>query len=147
MRTLLLGLALLLAGCASQAPARLSHVQPGDHFSQATRVELGAGALIFVSGQVAVDGRGEVVGRGDMGRQTEQVFDNLRSVLAEQGAALADIAKLTIFVTDIAQRPAVSAVRQRYLPGRKPASTFVEVTELAGPDLLIEIEAIAVVAR
>jgi enamine deaminase RidA (YjgF/YER057c/UK114 family) len=104
MRTLLLSLSLLV-GCASRAPARLTHVQPGDSFSQATRVELGGGVLIFVSGQVAVDARGEVVGRGDMGRQTEQDFENLRSVLAEQGAGLTDIAKLTIFVTDIAQRP------------------------------------------
>lgn len=77
-------------------------------------------------------------------RQAEQVFENLPAVLAADGAAFDDIAKITVFVTDMSRRAALSAVRDRFLPGRKPASTFVEVTRLAGDDLLIEIEAFAV---
>jgi 2-iminobutanoate/2-iminopropanoate deaminase len=122
----------------------MTAVQAGEHFSQAMRVDVGNGSLLFISGQVAVDASGDVVGNGDMARQTEQVFENLRAILTSEGATLADVAKLTVFVTDMSQRPAVSAVRKRYFPGTKPASTFVEVSKLAGDDLLIEIEAIAV---
>jgi enamine deaminase RidA (YjgF/YER057c/UK114 family) len=118
-----------------------------EHFTQAISVPLEGSRLLVISGQVALDAQGKLVGPGDITRQTEQVFDNLQALLAADGATFDDVVKLTIFVTDISQRPKVSAVRSRYLTGRKPTSTFVEVRKLASDDWLIEVEALGVIKK
>jgi reactive intermediate/imine deaminase len=101
---------------------------------------------IYISGQVAFDKQGQLVGLGDMKAQTEQVFQNLQDALAAVGASFSDVVKVTYFLTDMSQIQAVREVRSRYLDSAKlPASTAVEVRQLVNKDLLIEIEAIAVV--
>jgi enamine deaminase RidA (YjgF/YER057c/UK114 family) len=106
--------------------------------------------VVFISGQVALDKNGNVVGAGDLGRQAEQVFENLKACLASVGATFADVTKLTTFI--VSYRPAVDrailgAVRQKYLPSTNPpASTLVGVQSLATPEIMIEIEATAVLA-
>ena len=106
-----------------------------------------AGGLLFVSGQVALDSDGNVVGAGDMAEQTRQVFRNLTAVLAAAGASLADVVKLTYFVCDLSAVPEIRAARNEFLgPVDPPASTLVGVTGLVLPDLLIEVEAVAIVA-
>jgi reactive intermediate/imine deaminase len=117
---------------------------PAGNYSQVVCVDVAGARLIFVSGQVAVDEAGNVVGRDDMGAQAERVFENLRLVLEGAGASLADVVKATVFVTDMGQRGTVAEVRNRYFTGDPPASTFVEVSKLASPDWMIEIEVIAV---
>ncbi len=104
-----------------------------------------AGDTLYVAGQVAVDPEGNVVGEGDIEAQVAQVWQNLRSVLAYAGGSVEDIVKITVFTTDIAHRPAIAAARDAIFPnGRYPASTFLVVQSLARAELLVEIEAIAV---
>jgi enamine deaminase RidA (YjgF/YER057c/UK114 family) len=103
--------------------------------------------MVFVSGQVAIDSEGKVVGEGDLERQGEQVFENLRTCLAAAGATFGDVVKMTTYVVNFdaaRDRPVINALRQRYLPAdRRPTSTLVGVSALAVPSLLIEIEMIA----
>lgn len=104
------------------------------------------GTPVFISGQVALDGEGKLVGEGDAAAQTEQVFENLRTVVEACGGTMDDIVKITIFVTDPAYRPAVAAARQRHFTaGHYPASTYLVVSALAVPQLLVEIEAVAMI--
>jgi len=105
-----------------------------------------SGTPLFVAGQVALDASGQLVGPGDASAQVEQVFRNLRTVLEAGGGTLADVVKLNVYVTDAAFRPAVVAARQRWFAeGRYPASTYVVVSALAVPELLVEIEAVAMI--
>jgi len=103
-----------------------------------------SGTPLFIAGQVALDASGQIVGEGDAAAQTEQVFQNLRRVVVAAGGSLADIVKLNVFVTDAKYRPAVAAARERFFEaGSWPASTYVVVTALAVPQLLVEVEAVA----
>jgi enamine deaminase RidA (YjgF/YER057c/UK114 family) len=106
------------------------------------------GRTIHVSGQVGIDAQGELVGPGDLQRQTEQAFENVRLALAAAGATMQDVVKSTIFVVNFRSDmlPTIREVRGRYFSQeRPPASTLVGVTALAGAEWLIEIEATAVV--
>jgi enamine deaminase RidA (YjgF/YER057c/UK114 family) len=105
------------------------------------------GRIVFVSGQVAADASGQVVGEGDLARQADQVFENLKTCLAAAGATFADVTKLTTYVVNYKpeDRPIIVAARQRHLPAENPpASTLVGVQALAAPAYLLEIEAVAV---
>jgi 2-iminobutanoate/2-iminopropanoate deaminase len=104
------------------------------------------GTPVFISGQVALDGKGNLVGENDVAAQVEQVFANLRTVVDACGGTLDDVVKITIFVTDASYRPAVAAARQRHFKeGQYPASTYLVVAGLAVPQLLVEIEAVAMI--
>lgn len=104
-----------------------------------------AGGLIFVSGQVAFDGDGSIVGVDDIGAQTRQAFRNLAAVLEAAGATFADVAKLTYFVRDVDAVGVIRTVRDEFVDtANPPASTLVEVSRLIAPELLIEIEAVAI---
>ena len=103
-----------------------------------------AAGLIFVSGQVALDSSGSVVGIGDTGEQARQAFRNLGAVLEAAGCSFADVVKLTYFVRDVEAVGAIRAARDEFVDtARPPASTLVEVSRLFMPDLLVEIEAVA----
>ena len=99
---------------------------------------------IFISGQLARGPSGEVVGPGDMRTQLRQVGENIKAALAAAGATLADIVKTNTYVTDIDEFFKHVDVRMEYF-GALPTSTTVEVRKLAHPDLVVEVEAIAVV--
>ena len=107
-------------------------------------IKVPAGQLIFVSGQVARNAAGETVGKGDIRTQTRQVLENIKAVLEVASATLDDIVKVTVFVTDVSHLQAIHEIRADYFRGDYPASTLVEVKSLVSPDLMIEIEAIAV---
>lgn len=105
-----------------------------------------AGTPVFISGQVALDGEGKLVGEGDAAAQTEQVLKNLQAVVEGCGGTLDDVVKLTIFVTDPSYRPAVAAARLKWFKeGEWPASTYLVVSALAVPTMLVEIEAVAMI--
>ncbi|ONK11920.1 RidA family protein [Streptomyces sp. MP131-18] len=129
--------------------ARITHIPAPDGVAPAANyahVVLGTGTFVAVSGQVALDEAGEVVGRGDAAAQARQVFENLRRCLAAAGATFADVVKLTYYVTDVAHLPAVRAARDEALgAGALPASTAVQVAALFRPEFLLEVEAFAVV--
>jgi len=105
-----------------------------------------SGTPVFISGQVALDAEGKLVGENDAAAQTEQVFRNLQAVVEACGGSLDDIVKITIFVTDPSYRPAVAAARLKYFKeGQWPASTYLVVAALAVPQMLVEVEAVAVI--
>ncbi|MFD7710664.1 RidA family protein [Streptomyces sp. NPDC059785] len=118
-------------------------VAPGSGY---THVVTGTGRLVALSGQVAVDERGGLVGPGDPAAQARQVFENLRRCLTAAGATFDDVVKLTYYVTDVAHLPAVRLARDAYVDTRRPpASTAVQVAALFRPELLLEVEAFAVI--
>jgi len=117
-------------------PANYTHVVSSD-----------GSRIVFISGQVAVNAQGQLVGEGDLAKQAEQVFENLKTCLTAAGAGFADVVKLTTYVVNYKpdDRATIGVLRQRYLPATNPpASTLVGVQSLARPDLMIEIEAVAV---
>jgi reactive intermediate/imine deaminase len=107
--------------------------------SQAFRI----GDLVITSGQAAINRDGELVGVGDFAAQAEQVFANLAEVLEAAGSSLAQVVKVTIYLTDMGRFPDIVALRERYFTAPYPADTIVEVKALALPELEIEIEAMA----
>jgi len=105
------------------------------------------GRMVFVAGQVALDANGEIVGAGDVAAQTRQVMENMRIGLEAAGATFADVVRVVNYITDVDLFGQMAAVRKEYLVEPYPASTLVEVSALMYPELLIEIEATAVVAE
>jgi reactive intermediate/imine deaminase len=101
---------------------------------------------IYISGQIAYDKDGKVVGGSDMKAQAEQVFKNLQTALTAAGATFADVVKMNSYITDMSKAQAVRDVRTRYFGDATPASTFVEVKGLVRPELMLEIEVVAAVA-
>jgi reactive intermediate/imine deaminase len=115
--------------------------EPISHYTDAVR----AGDLLFLSGLVAVDAAGALVGGDDVVGQAQQVFANMRHALAAAGCGFADVVKITIFLTDVDDRPRINPVRQEVFGDARPASTLVEVSRLAVPGAKIEVEAVALV--
>jgi len=115
--------------------------EPVSHFTHVVR----AGRLVFVSGCVATDAQGRVVGGQDVVAQTRQVHENLKRCLTAAGATFADVCKVTVFLRDINDREKVNTIRQEYFGAHRPASTLVEISRLVRDDYLVEIEATAVV--
>ncbi len=108
-------------------------------------VEAPSGRTIYVSGQVAFDAEGNVVGEGDIKAQTEVVLEHVKTVVEEAGGGMEDIVKVTVFITNMGLYDEIHEVRRRYFEEPFPASSMVEVSALIDPRLLIEIEAVAVV--
>jgi 2-iminobutanoate/2-iminopropanoate deaminase len=114
-------------------------------YSQAVRVETGEAVWIHVSGQIAIDRAGNLVGPGDLRAQTRQVFENLRAILEAHGATFADVVKIGTYLTTLDDIAGMREVRSEYLTSEPPASTAVQVVALVDPDALIEIDLVAVV--
>jgi enamine deaminase RidA (YjgF/YER057c/UK114 family) len=104
-------------------------------------VEMQPGQIAYISGQVALNKDGELVGEGDIVAQTRQVFENLKNALEAMNATFTDVVKLTYYALDAARLSEIREVRNQYI-SNPPASTFVVVKGLARPELLIEIEAV-----
>jgi reactive intermediate/imine deaminase len=105
------------------------------------------GRTVYIAGQVALDAKGQLVGEGDLAAQTRQVFANLEVALKAAGAGFGDVVKTNYYMLDAAQVQVIRDVRSQYFTKELPASTLVQVSRLANPDFLIEIEVIAVVAE
>jgi 2-iminobutanoate/2-iminopropanoate deaminase len=99
--------------------------------------------MVFVAGQVSLDKEGKLVGKDDVAAQTEQAFRNVRAVLKEAGCGFQDIVKLTVYVKRQEDFFKVTEARRKILGKNFPASTLVQVTSLAYPDLLVEVDATA----
>ena len=113
--------------------------------SYALGVVAPTGRLVFISGQVAQDAEGKLVGKGDFEAQVRAVFDSIKRLVEEAGGTMDDIVKITTFVTTLDEYPVFSRVRGEYFTGSKPASSTVKVSGLVSEDFLIEVEAVAVV--
>jgi enamine deaminase RidA (YjgF/YER057c/UK114 family) len=118
-------------------------------FTQVVTVQTGDAKTVYVSGQVAIDREGNVVGKGDLAAQAEQVFENLALALESAGARPEDVVKLNTYVVNMKPedgRTVGRARRKRFSQQDLPASTMVGVQSLVMPELLLEAEAVAVVA-
>jgi enamine deaminase RidA (YjgF/YER057c/UK114 family) len=103
------------------------------------------GRTVYIAGQVALDSAGNLVGQGDFSAQAEKVYGNLQRALESVGGSMADLVKTTTFITDLKHLPALREIRtQRLSSTQPPANTLLVVSSLARPELLIEIEAVAV---
>ena len=112
-------------------------------YAQGVRVKQ-ADTILFLSGQVAYDAEGGVMHAGDFKAQARAAYQGLKSLVEHEGGALANLVKVNTYVTDMRYRNDLALVRQEFFPARAPASTLVEVSALAHPDWMVEIEAIAV---
>ena len=100
--------------------------------------------IVYISGQVPLDGEGRLVGEGDFEAQTRQVFENLTLALEAAGASWTDVVKLNFFLTDVTQLTSVRAIRDEFVNTEQPpASTLVQVSGLFRPEVMIEVEAVA----
>jgi 2-iminobutanoate/2-iminopropanoate deaminase len=103
------------------------------------------GTIVWISGQVSQDADGKVVHRGDFTGQARQALSNLKAMVEAAGGTLDDVIKVNTYLTDLRYREELARVRAEFFPdGKLPASTLVGVTALADPDMLLEIEAVAV---
>ena len=118
-----------------------SFVPAGKTYSHGIIVE-GATKTLYVAGQTSRDSQGNIVCRGDAAGQTRQVLENMKKVVEGAGGRMEDIAKTTVYITDIQYREAVTKVRQEFFRGDPPANTLVVIAGLADPAFLVEIEAI-----
>lgn len=143
---------LMLFACTANAQLK-QHINPDGvnkpkTYSQVVKVN--GGSMIFTSGIVADDVNGNIIGKGDLKAQVKQAFENLKIVLAAAGAEFKDVVKMTYYVVNYKpeQIPMIREVRANYLPTENPpASTLVGVQSLFNADVLIEIEAVAVVKK
>lgn len=106
----------------------------------------GPARVVYISGQVARNEKGEVVGIGNVEMQARQTFQNISNILDSLGANMQHVIKLNIYATRLDQVPAIRKVRDEFFPANseKPCSTLVGVTGLVSPEYLLEIEAVAV---
>ena len=111
------------------------------HYTDAVRW----GDLLFISGCAAIDGHGQVIAPGDAAKQAEVVHEYLGAALGAAGTDFAHVLKVTIFLTDTADRHIVNEVRKEFFGSAKPASTLIEVNALVLPGLVVEIEAVAAI--
>jgi 2-iminobutanoate/2-iminopropanoate deaminase len=116
--------------------------EPVSHYTDAVI----CGELVFVSGCIATDGRGELVGGDDPAAQTRQVLENLAAILSAAGTSLANVLKVTVYLTDIDDRPKINPVRQEFFGDVRPASTLVEVSRLVHPGAKVEIDVVACIS-
>ena len=115
-------------------------VPAGKTYSHGIIVE--AGRTLYVAGQTSRDKQGNIVCKGDAAGQTRQTLENMKRVIEGAGGRMEDVAKTTVFITDIKYREAVGRVRQEFFKGDPPANTLVVISSLADPAFLVEIEAI-----
>jgi 2-iminobutanoate/2-iminopropanoate deaminase len=124
---------------------RREHMVPGmsepiSHFCHVVTV----GRLVFLSGCIASDEHGKIVGGADAGAQARQVHENMKKLLTTVGATFGDICKVTVFVKNMDDREKINTVRKEYFGASRPASTLVEVSRFTREGALVEIEAMAV---
>lgn len=126
---------------------RVERITVPNDWYEPYRIALGyrIGDVVILSGQASISPQGEIVGAGDFDAQAEQTFQNLKLVLEAAGSGLEHVIKVTIFLTDMANFPKIVELRGKWFTPPYPADTIVEVRSLALPELMLEIEAIAVV--
>jgi len=117
--------------------------EPISHYTDGVE----AAGLLYVSGMLPVNAAGELVGGADVIRQSEQVLDNVGAVLHSAGASFDDVVRVGVYVRDMADRETINTMRRRYFGDARPASTLVEVSALAHPGALVEIDAVALLPR
>jgi 2-iminobutanoate/2-iminopropanoate deaminase len=125
-----------------------SSVAPPRGYSHAAVIDLGSCEMIVLSGQVPLDNNGNLVGEGNFEKQSEQVLLNIKNILSELGGTMNDIIRLGIYTTDISQMQGFREIRDKFINlESSPTSTLVEVSKLFRGDVLIEVEATAIIPK
>jgi 2-iminobutanoate/2-iminopropanoate deaminase len=106
-------------------------------------VKVSGGTTLYISGQVAQDKDGHIVGKGDFAAQARQVLTNLKAMVEAGGGTLADVVKLTFYLTDVRYRQDLAPIREEFLGPKMCASTLITTPALAHPDYMLEVECIA----
>ncbi len=117
-------------------------------YSQSVEVDLGNCRMVLISGQLSLDKEGNIIGKNNLEKQTEQVFLNLKTIVEDAGGTMENIVKTGVFITDISQLDILRKVRNRFINVQNPpASTLLQISKLAADDFLIEIEATAIIPK
>jgi 2-iminobutanoate/2-iminopropanoate deaminase len=117
-------------------------------YTHVAQIDLGTCKMLIISGQVALDNNGNLVGKGDFGRQTEQAFQNIKSIVESSGGNMNNVVKLGYFLLDVGQVQTLRSIRDKFVNIKNPpASTLVQVSKLFRDDILIEIEATAIIPK
>jgi Putative translation initiation inhibitor, yjgF family len=117
-------------------------------YSHAAIIDLGNCQMIVLSGEVPLDSKGNIVGQGDLGKQTEQVFKNIKNIISDLGGTMDNVVKLGVFLTDVSQIQTFRDIRNRFINLKTPpTSTLVQVSKLFRDDVLIEVEATAIIPK
>lgn len=125
-----------------------SSVSTPKGYAHAAVIDLGNCKMIILSGQVPFDSKGNLIGKGDFTKQAEQVFMNIKNIINDLGGTMGDIVKLGFYMLDVSQIQTLRNVRDKYINLNKPpASTLVQVSKLFRDDVLLEIEATAVIPK
>jgi enamine deaminase RidA (YjgF/YER057c/UK114 family) len=125
-----------------------SVVYPGRGYSQTVSVDLANCTMLVLSGQVAFDKNGNLVGKDDLAKQTEQIFSNIKSIVEDAGGSMSQLIKLNFYILDVSQIQAIRNIRDKFInTAQPPASTLVQVSKLFRDDVLIEIEATAIIPK
>ena len=123
-----------------------SSVSPPKGYSHAAQVDLGTCRMLIISGQVAIDSKGNLVGKGDFAKQSEQAFQNIKTIVENAGGTMDNVVKLGFYILDVNQIQILRSVRDKFINIRRPpASTLVQVCKLFRDDVLVEIEATAII--
>lgn len=125
-----------------------SSVSTPKGYSQAVTVDLGKNTMLILSGQVALDKDGHLVGKDDISAQIQQVFTNIKNIVEAAGGNMNDVVKLNYYITDVSQVQALRGIRDKFVNTvHPPASTLVQVSKLFRDDILVEIEATAIIQK
>jgi reactive intermediate/imine deaminase len=116
----------------------------GRAYSKAVKIDIGDSEMIFISGQIPKNEKGEIVGKDNIVEQIEYTFGRLKSILEEAGALFDDLVQVNTYLTDISEFEEFSKIRNKYLKNAKPAATTVEISATAFAGCRIEIDAIAI---
>ena len=146
-------LLITIAGFGQGAPENVQFFNPSGlsapkGYSHTAIIDLGTCKMVIISGQVALDKQGNLVGKDNIEIQAGQVFLNIKTILDELRGSMDDVVKLSYYVTDAGQIQSIRNVRDKYVnTNNPPASTLVQVSRLFRPDLLIEVEATAIIPK
>jgi enamine deaminase RidA (YjgF/YER057c/UK114 family) len=123
-----------------------SSVSAPKGYSHAVQIDLGTSRMLIISGQVAIDSQGNVVGKGDFGKQAAQAFQNIKNIVENAGGTMDDVVKLGFYILDVNQIQTLRFVRDKFINIKSPpASTLIQVSKLFRDDILVEIEASAII--
>ena len=136
---------------AQNTPPNVSFINPATvpapkGYSQAAVIDLGSCKMVIISGQVALDTKGNLVGKDNFEQQTNQVFLNIKNIVEAAGGDMGDLVKIQYYLLDVGELKTVRAVRDKYISvANLPASTLVQVSKLFRDDVLLEIDATAII--
>jgi 2-iminobutanoate/2-iminopropanoate deaminase len=117
-------------------------------YSQAVAIDMGKNTMLILSGQVALNKDGKLIGQGDLSQQIQQVFSNIKSIVESAGGTMDNVVKLNYYMLDVSQVQVLRDIRDKFINiDHPPAGTLVQVSKLFRDDILIEIEATAVIPK